>query len=64
MSPRVFIVSGDTQLDPSYTVLGTVTKGMDIVQGVAKAGTDNANGKGDGHPKKEVDIKTLTMTAA
>jgi peptidyl-prolyl cis-trans isomerase B (cyclophilin B) len=61
---QFFIVSGDTQLDPSYTVLGTVTKGMDIVQGVAKAGTDNANGKGDGHPKKEVDIKTLTMTAA
>ncbi|HEY7272546.1 MAG TPA: peptidylprolyl isomerase [Actinoplanes sp.] len=61
---QFFIVYGDTQLDPSYTVLGTVTKGMDIVQTVAKAGTDNANGKGDGHPKKEVDIKTLTMTAA
>ena len=61
---QFFIVYGDTQLDPSYTVLGTVTKGMDIVQGVGKAGTDNANGKGDGHPKKEVDIKTLTMTAA
>jgi peptidyl-prolyl cis-trans isomerase B (cyclophilin B) len=28
---------------------------------VAKAGTDNANGPGDGHPKKEVGIKTLTM---
>jgi peptidyl-prolyl cis-trans isomerase B (cyclophilin B) len=34
------------------------------VKTVAKAGTDNANGKGDGHPKKEVDIKTLTMTGA
>jgi peptidyl-prolyl cis-trans isomerase B (cyclophilin B) len=45
-------------------VLGTVTKGMDIVQNVAKSGTDNANGKGDGHPKKEIDIKTLTMAAA
>jgi len=31
---------------------------------VAKAGSDDANAKGDGHPKKEVDIKTLTMTAA
>jgi peptidyl-prolyl cis-trans isomerase B (cyclophilin B) len=61
---QFFIVYGDTQLDPSYTVLGTVTKGLDIVENVAKAGTDNANGKGDGHPKKEVDIKTLTMTAA
>ena len=61
---QFFIVYGDAQLDPSYTVLGTVTKGMDIVQTVAKAGTDDANGPGDGHPKKEVDIKTVTMTAA
>ena len=61
---QFFIVYEDTTLDPSYTVLGTVTKGLDIVKSVAKAGTDNANGKGDGHPKKEVDIKTLTMTGA
>jgi peptidyl-prolyl cis-trans isomerase B (cyclophilin B) len=61
---QFFIVYEDTTLDPSYTVLGTVTKGLDIVKTVAKAGTDNANGKGDGHPKKEVDIKTLTMTGA
>jgi peptidyl-prolyl cis-trans isomerase B (cyclophilin B) len=63
-SSQFFIVYGDTTLDPSYTVLGTVTKGMDIVQTVAKAGTDNSNQKGDGHPKKEIDIKTLTMSAA
>jgi hypothetical protein len=25
---------------------------------------DDANGPGDGHPKKEVVIKTLTMAAA
>jgi peptidyl-prolyl cis-trans isomerase B (cyclophilin B) len=61
---QFFIVYGDTQLDPSYTVLGTVTKGMEVVDQVAKAGTDNANGAGDGHPKKEIDIKTLTMAAA
>jgi peptidyl-prolyl cis-trans isomerase B (cyclophilin B) len=51
-------------LPADYTILGTVTKGLDIVNAVAKAGTDNANGKGDGHPKKEVDIKTMTMAAA
>jgi peptidyl-prolyl cis-trans isomerase B (cyclophilin B) len=61
---QFFIVYGDTQLDPSYTVLGTVTKGLDVVDKVAKGGTDNANGQGDGHPKIEVDIKTLTMAAA
>jgi len=60
---QFFIVYEDTDLPPDYTVLGKVTKGLDIVEGVAKAGTDNANGQGDGHPKKEVTIKTLTMAA-
>jgi len=61
---QFFIVYGDTQLDPSYTVLGTITKGMDIVDKVAKGGVDDKNGPGDGHPKIEVNIKTLTMAAA
>ena len=46
-------------------MLGTLTKGLDLVQKVAKAGGDNAKAQaGDGHPKMEVDIKTLTMAAA
>jgi peptidyl-prolyl cis-trans isomerase B (cyclophilin B) len=61
---QFFIVYGDTQLDPSYTVLGTVDKGMDIVDKVAKGGVDDKNGPGDGHPKIEVNIKTLTMAPA
>ena len=61
---QFFIVYGDTPLPAQYTILGTVTKGMDFVDAVAKAGTDNSNAKGDGHPKKELDIKTLTMAAA
>jgi peptidyl-prolyl cis-trans isomerase B (cyclophilin B) len=61
---QFFIVYSDISADAlpaEYTVLGTLTKGLDIVKNVAKAGTDNSNGQGDGHPKKEVDIKTLTM---
>jgi peptidyl-prolyl cis-trans isomerase B (cyclophilin B) len=61
---QFFIVYEDTDLPADYTVLGTITKGLDIVEGVAKAGSDDANGKGDGHPKKEIDIKTLTMAKA
>jgi peptidyl-prolyl cis-trans isomerase B (cyclophilin B) len=61
---QFFIVYADTDLPADYTVLGTITKGLDIVETVAKAGTDDANGKGDGHPKKEIDIKTLTMAKA
>jgi peptidyl-prolyl cis-trans isomerase B (cyclophilin B) len=61
---QFFIVYGDTQLDPSYTVLGTITDGMDVVDQVAKGGVDDSNGPGDGHPKKEIGIKDLTLTAA
>jgi peptidyl-prolyl cis-trans isomerase B (cyclophilin B) len=60
---QFFIVYGDSQLDPSYTVLGTITGGMDTIKQVAAAGSDNANQPGDGHPKKEVVIKKLTMSA-
>ncbi|MGW0435119.1 peptidylprolyl isomerase [Micromonospora sp. NPDC003197] len=62
---QFFIVYGDSELDPDYTVLGTVTSGMDIVKQVAAAGHDNAFGQsaGGGHPKKEVLIKSLAMSA-
>jgi peptidyl-prolyl cis-trans isomerase B (cyclophilin B) len=66
-SSQFFIVYGDiaaTALPAQYTILGTVTSGMDVVQKVAKAGSDNANQPGDGHPKLEIDIKTLTMATA
>ncbi|MCX4473219.1 peptidylprolyl isomerase [Micromonospora sp. NBC_01655] len=61
---QFFIVYGDSQLDPKYTVLGTITGGMDIVKDVAKAGDDKAFAQqaGGGHPKKEVVIKKLTMS--
>ncbi|MGW4502162.1 peptidylprolyl isomerase [Micromonospora sp. NPDC004336] len=62
---QFFIVYGDSPLDPNYTVLGTITGGMDIVKQVATAGDDKAFAQqaGGGHPKKEVTIKKLTMSA-
>jgi peptidyl-prolyl cis-trans isomerase B (cyclophilin B) len=62
---QFFIVYGDSQLDPNYTVLGTVTGGMDIVKQVGAAGDDGAFAQqaGGGHPKKEIVINTLTMSA-
>ncbi|WP_410814205.1 peptidylprolyl isomerase [Micromonospora sp. 067-2] len=62
---QFFIVYGDSPLDAAYTVLGTVTSGLDIVKDVAKAGDDGAfkAQAGGGHPKKEVVIKDLTMSA-
>ncbi|MFF5078853.1 peptidylprolyl isomerase [Actinoplanes sp. NPDC000266] len=63
---QFFIVSEDTQLSANYTLLGTITSGLDVVKGVVKAGDDGAfkESAGGGHPKKEIDIKSLTMAAA
>ena len=63
---QFFICSSDTQLPAQYTLLGKITQGLDIVQGVVKAGDDAAFAKtaGGGHPKKEMDIKSMTVAAA
>ena len=61
---QFFIVYGDSELPPTYTVLGTITAGMDLVKQVGAAGHDDAfaASAGGGHPKKEVVIKSLTMS--
>ena len=61
---QFFIVWGDTPLPGQYTVLGKVTKGLDLIQEAAKAGATGEDGKDatDGTPKTEVLIKTLTVT--
>ena len=63
---QFFIVAADTQLPANYTLLGKITTGMDIVQGVVKAGDDGAfkAQAGGGHPKKEIDIKAMAVAAA
>jgi peptidyl-prolyl cis-trans isomerase B (cyclophilin B) len=48
-------------LPPNYTPFGTIVSGLKIVQNVAKAGSDNANGQGDGHPKEKVVISSVTI---
>ena len=63
---QFFICSEDTQLPANYTLLGKITSGLDVVRSVVKAGDDSAFAAqaGGGHPKKEIDIKTLTVGAA
>jgi len=59
---QFFLVYRDSKsLPPTYTPFGTVVKGLGIIQNVAKAGTDNANGPGDGHPKETVVIERVTI---
>lgn len=56
---QFFIIYGDSSgLGPNYTPFGTVTKGLDIVQSVAKAGAPNNDGK----PNKKVVIDSFTIS--
>ncbi|NJC72729.1 peptidylprolyl isomerase [Planosporangium thailandense] len=62
---QFFIVYKDTDLPANYTVLGKVTKGLDVVQKVADGGVTPADpsNPGDGAPKTKVTIQSLTMSA-
>ncbi|MCU1589492.1 MAG: peptidyl-prolyl cis-trans isomerase [Frankiales bacterium] len=50
---QFFLVYKDTQLDPNYTPFGTITKGLDIINRVAAAGSVPT---GDGKPKLSINI--------
>ena len=61
---QFFIVYKDgAQLAAAYTIVGKVTKGLDIVEKVAKGGATDSSGKDvtDGTPKTELLIQTLTV---
>jgi peptidyl-prolyl cis-trans isomerase B (cyclophilin B) len=58
------VYRNSTTLPASYTPFGKIVSGLGIIQNVAKAGSDNANGTGDGHPKKRVTIESITITRA
>jgi peptidyl-prolyl cis-trans isomerase B (cyclophilin B) len=59
---QFFFVYADTQLPPQYTPFGHVTAGLDVLTRIAKAGTDSANGQGDGHPLQPVVIESFDIS--
>jgi peptidyl-prolyl cis-trans isomerase B (cyclophilin B) len=58
---QFFLVYKNSPLQPDYTPFGTIVSGLNIIQNVAKAGSDNSNGQGDGHPKEKVEINSVTI---
>jgi peptidyl-prolyl cis-trans isomerase B (cyclophilin B) len=61
---QFFLVYGDSQLPPDYTVLGTIDEpGLATLDAVAANGNDASNGPGDGAPTQEVRIQSLTVAA-
>ena len=59
---QFFIVYADSQLPPSYTVFGRVDDAaIATIEEVAQKGVDNANGQGDGAPKQDVTIESVSV---
>jgi peptidyl-prolyl cis-trans isomerase B (cyclophilin B) len=58
---QFFLVYKNTTLPASYTPFGTIVSGLNIIQNVAKAGSDNSSATGDGHPKEKVEIESVTI---
>jgi peptidyl-prolyl cis-trans isomerase B (cyclophilin B) len=56
-----FIVYKKTALPPNYTIFGTVTKGLTVVDTVAAKGSNNADGSGDGKPKLSITITSAAV---
>jgi peptidyl-prolyl cis-trans isomerase B (cyclophilin B) len=61
---QFFINYDDSPLPAQYTLLGTISQGLDIVEKVAKAGHAPGAQNGDGNPKMELVINKLTVSAA
>ena len=60
---QFFIVYKDTQFPPNYTIFGKVTKGLDLVQKIAKAGAVKAGAPAeDGAPTKPVTIESVQVS--
>jgi peptidyl-prolyl cis-trans isomerase B (cyclophilin B) len=63
---QIFFVYADTHLGPNYSIIGKITKGLDVVQFVASAGAATPDGKGgylkspDGLPIQTVSLNKVT----
>ena len=61
---QFFLVYGDSQLPPEYTVVGRIgAPGLAVLDRVAAAGSDNSNGEGDGKPRTAVQIQQAALGA-
>ena len=56
---QFFLVYADTVLGPNYTIWGEITKGLEILEYIAAAGT--SDGGPDGAPKNPVEIRSAKL---
>ncbi|GLW67005.1 peptidyl-prolyl cis-trans isomerase [Actinomadura rubrobrunea] len=55
---QFFMVYADSQLPPNYSVFGKITSGMDVLEKIAKGGSEP---EGDGKPKTKVTIQDVSI---
>lgn len=61
---QFFMVFGDSPLPPDYSVFGTIDEpGLKVLDKIAKAGSDNSSGPGNGKPNLPVHIDQATVAA-
>lgn len=59
---QFFIVYGDTQLSPDYTVFGTVSDDtLSVIEEIAADGDDGSNPAGGGAPVTPISIASVTV---
>ncbi|HEY6795570.1 MAG TPA: peptidylprolyl isomerase [Kineosporiaceae bacterium] len=59
---QFFVVFGTSNLPPSYTVFGTVTKGLDVIDKVAAGGISAEGAAGGGPPNRPISIVSTSVT--
>lgn len=57
---QFFLVYQDSPLPPNYTIWGTITAGLDVLENIASAGV--SNGSSDGSPSQAVVISQASTT--
>jgi peptidyl-prolyl cis-trans isomerase B (cyclophilin B) len=61
---QFFLVFGDSQLQPSYTPVGTITDGMGVLIHVSTGGVSNPGQDGTGRPTIPVQLTSVTVSAS
>lgn len=64
MGSQFFFVFGNITIPGGYTVFGTVTKGLDIVEKVAAGGIGRPGPDGSGPPARAISIVSTSVTPA
>jgi peptidyl-prolyl cis-trans isomerase B (cyclophilin B) len=58
---QFFFVYANTSLPPMYTPFGHITTGLTVLTKIARAGDDNTNPAGGGHPHQPVVIESFSV---